>query len=127
MPLVAADIAVPLPFNTPVILVEIVMAGVDVAVATVPAKPLALATVVDVTVPPAVLTADVGIHWLVLACQDKNWPLVGTTLAVLTSLSALMLVTEYGAETSLALAKATQAPLCAKYILPSAWLCAIAP
>ena len=47
----AADIAVPLPFNTHVILVDIVIAGVEVAVATVPANPLADATEAEVTVP----------------------------------------------------------------------------
>jgi hypothetical protein len=43
--------AVPLPFNIPVMLVEIVIAGVTVLVATVPVKPLALTTLVEVTVP----------------------------------------------------------------------------
>ena len=53
MPLVAALIAVPLPFNSPVIVVESVMAGVVVLVATVPAKPLAVTTETLVTVPPS--------------------------------------------------------------------------
>ena len=51
MPAVAAEIAVPLPFKTPVIDVVSVMAGVVVAVATVPAKPLADTTLALVTVP----------------------------------------------------------------------------
>ena len=55
MPEVAALIAVPLPFKSPVMLVEIVIAGVVVSVATVPAKPFALTTLAVVTVPlPAV-------------------------------------------------------------------------
>ena len=41
----------PLPFRMPVIEVLSVMAGVVVAVATVPAKPLADTTETDVTVP----------------------------------------------------------------------------
>ena len=49
----AALIAVPFPSNTPVIDVDNVIAGVDVAVATVPAKPLAEATETEVTVPTA--------------------------------------------------------------------------
>ena len=52
MPLVAALIAVPLPFSRPVIVVESVIAGVVVAVATVPASPLADTTETLVTVPP---------------------------------------------------------------------------
>ena len=51
MPAVAAEIAVPLPFRTPVMVVVSVIAGVVVAVATVPAKPLAEATEAEVTVP----------------------------------------------------------------------------
>ena len=51
MPAVAAEIAVPLPFKTPVMDVETVMAGVVVAVATVPAKPLVETTLTLVTVP----------------------------------------------------------------------------
>jgi hypothetical protein len=47
----AADMAVPLPCNRPVIVVERVIAGVVVAVATVPAKPLAETTETEVTVP----------------------------------------------------------------------------
>ncbi len=43
--------AVPLPLSTPVTLVVIVMAGVVVAVATVPANPLAEVTDTLVTVP----------------------------------------------------------------------------
>ena len=52
MPLVAALIAVPLPFNSPVMVVESVMAGVVVDVATVPARPFADTTETLVTVPP---------------------------------------------------------------------------
>jgi hypothetical protein len=48
---VAALIAVPLPFRTPVMLVESVIAGVVVAFATVPANPLADTTETVVTVP----------------------------------------------------------------------------
>lgn len=48
---VAAEIAVPSPFRIPVTLVERVIAGVDVAVATVPAKPFADTTDTEVTVP----------------------------------------------------------------------------
>ena len=43
----------PLPFSKPVMVVVRVMAGVVVAVATVPAKPLAETTDTAVTVPPA--------------------------------------------------------------------------
>ena len=53
MPLVAALIAVPLPLSTPVIVVDSVMAGVVVAVATVPARPFADTTETLVTVPPS--------------------------------------------------------------------------
>ena len=48
---VAAEIAVPLPWRMPVMEVEIVMAGVLVAVATVPAKPFAGTTETLLTVP----------------------------------------------------------------------------
>ena len=51
MPLVAALIAVPLPLSRPVTVVESVIAGVVVAVATVPASPLADTTDTLVTVP----------------------------------------------------------------------------
>ena len=47
----AADMAVPLPCKIPVTVVLNVMAGVDVGLATVPAKPLADTTDTDVTVP----------------------------------------------------------------------------
>jgi hypothetical protein len=43
--------AVPLPFKTPVMLVESVIAGVVVALVTVPAKPFADTTETVVTVP----------------------------------------------------------------------------
>jgi hypothetical protein len=48
---VAALIAVPLPFKTPVMAVVSVIAGVVVEVATVPVKPLAETTDTEVTVP----------------------------------------------------------------------------
>ena len=48
---VAAEIAVPLPLSKPVIVVVSVIAGVVVAVVTVPAKPLADTTDTLVTVP----------------------------------------------------------------------------
>jgi hypothetical protein len=48
---VAALIAVPLPFRSPVTVVDRVMAGVDVGVATVPARPFAETTETDCTVP----------------------------------------------------------------------------
>ena len=51
VPALAADNAVPLPFKTPVIDVDTVIAGVDVADATDPAKPFAETTETDVTVP----------------------------------------------------------------------------
>jgi hypothetical protein len=44
VPDTAAEIAVPLALSTPVIDVDIVIAGVVVAVATVPANPFALTT-----------------------------------------------------------------------------------
>lgn len=47
----AAEMAVPLPESMPLIVVERVIAGVVVAVATVPAKPLAETTETEVTVP----------------------------------------------------------------------------
>ena len=51
-PVVAADMAVPLPCNIPVIEVLSVMAGVVVGLATVPAKPFALTTeTVDTPLP----------------------------------------------------------------------------
>jgi hypothetical protein len=53
VPETAAEIAVPLPFNTPVIDVEIVIAGVVVAFATVPANPFADVTETVETVPEA--------------------------------------------------------------------------
>ena len=51
MPAAAAEIAVPFPLSTPVTVVLRVIAGVVVAVATVPASPLADTTDVEVTVP----------------------------------------------------------------------------
>jgi len=52
VPAVAAEIAVPLPFKSPVMLVVMVIAGVVVSVATVPVKPFADTTLALVTVPP---------------------------------------------------------------------------
>lgn len=51
MPDVAADSAVPLPLTTPVTVVVRVIAGVEVAVATVPLRPFADTTETEVTVP----------------------------------------------------------------------------
>jgi hypothetical protein len=48
---VAADIAVPFPCKNPVTVVDKVIAGVVVAVATVPANPFAVTTDTDETVP----------------------------------------------------------------------------
>ena len=59
MPAVAALIAVPLPFRTPVMLVVSVIAGVEVAVATVPAKPFAVTTETVVTVPDPLIVPGV--------------------------------------------------------------------
>ena len=47
----AAEIAVPFPFRTPLMVVERVIAGVVVAFATEPAKPFAETTETLVTVP----------------------------------------------------------------------------
>jgi len=47
----AAEIAVPFPLRTPVTVVERVIAGVVVAVTTVPARPFAVVTDTEVTVP----------------------------------------------------------------------------
>jgi hypothetical protein len=55
---VAALIAVPLPFKTPVIVVDRVIAGVVVAFATVPAKPFADTTDALVTVPEPLVAAQ---------------------------------------------------------------------
>jgi hypothetical protein len=54
------EIEVPLPDKTPVAVVEIVIAGVVVAVATVPEKPLALTTETEVTVPEVAGLAQEG-------------------------------------------------------------------
>lgn len=64
----AADIAVPLPERIPVMVVVSVIAGVVVAVATVPAKPLADTTDTDVTVPEAE------------AASVSSLPVIGSTL-----------------------------------------------
>lgn len=60
MPDTAALIAVPLPLRRPVMVVDSVIAGVVVAVATVPANPLADTTDTLVTVPAAAV-AQVGV------------------------------------------------------------------
>lgn len=52
--LAAALSAVPFPFNNPVMVVLRVMTGAVLGVATVPAKPFAVATDTDVTVPTGV-------------------------------------------------------------------------
>ena len=76
MPLVAALMAVPLPLSKPVMVVESVIAGVVVAVATVPASPLADTTDTDVTVPVA--AADqVGVPAPALV---NTWPNVPAAL-----------------------------------------------
>ena len=76
MPLVAALMAVPLPLSKPVMVVESVIAGVVVAVATVPASPLADTTDTDVTVPVA--AADhVGVPAPALV---STWPSVPAAL-----------------------------------------------
>jgi hypothetical protein len=54
-----AEMAVPFPFRIPVIVVESVIAGVVVGVATVPAKPLAETTDTVVTVPPPATAVSV--------------------------------------------------------------------
>ena len=65
--------AVPLPLRTPVIVVVKVMAGVLVAVATVPAKPLAETTETLVTVPLVAGAAQVGAPPVVAV---NTWPVV---------------------------------------------------
>ena len=74
----AADIAVPLPFKTPVIEVLIVMAGVVVDVATVPAKPFADTTETLVTVPLVAGFAQVGAPPVVAV---STWPVVPAAVA----------------------------------------------
>ncbi len=66
--------AVALPFNTPVMVVDTVMAGVLVAVATVPAKPFAEATETDVTVPDVAGGCHVAAVLLVAVsiCPDEG-------------------------------------------------------
>ena len=54
MPATQAEIAVPFHFKSPVTLVARVIAGVVVAVATVPVNPFADTTLALVTVPPEV-------------------------------------------------------------------------
>jgi hypothetical protein len=76
VPLVAALIAVPLPLSRPVTVVESVIAGVVVAVATVPASPLADTTDTLVTVPPASVV-HVGAPAPPLV---STWPSVPATL-----------------------------------------------
>jgi hypothetical protein len=67
------EIEVPFPDNTPVAVVEIVIAGVVVAVATVPAKPLADTTETEVTVPEVAGDAHEGGEPVVAV---KTWPVV---------------------------------------------------
>ena len=65
--------AVPLPLSKPVIVVVKVIAGVVVAVATVPAKPLADTTDTLVTVPLVAGAAQVGAPPVVAV---NTWPVV---------------------------------------------------
>ena len=67
MPADAADSAVPLPFTIPVTVVESVIAGVVVALATVPARPLADTTETEVTVPSGLLD-----HWNADPLHSRN-------------------------------------------------------
>ena len=70
--------AVPLPLSRPVIEVDMVMAGVVVAVATVPAKPLADTTETLVTVPLVAGAAQVGAPPVVAV---KTCPVVPAAVA----------------------------------------------
>ena len=69
--------AVPLPLSSPVMLVVSVMAGVVVAVATVPAKPLADTTETEVTVPPPPPPATAVCTNAVVANLVELSPVVG--------------------------------------------------
>ena len=60
----AAAKAVPLPYNSPVMLVVSVIAGVVVEVATVPANPFAETTDTLVTVPPDPVAESVPVEKL---------------------------------------------------------------
>ena len=72
----AALIAVPLPLSKPVTVVDSVIAGVVVAVATVPASPLADTTDTEVTV-PVVGVVQVGVPAPALV---STWPNVPAAL-----------------------------------------------
>ena len=74
----AAEMAVPLPLSKPVMDVLSVMAGVVVAVATVPAKPLAETTDTLVTVPLVAGFAQVGAPPVVAV---STWPVVPAAVA----------------------------------------------
>ena len=65
-------IAAPLPFKIPVIVVERVIAGVVVLLATVPDKPLAETTETEVTVPVPETVLHVGapLPLLVKTCPE---------------------------------------------------------
>ena len=63
----------PLPLSSPVMVVVRVMAGVVVAVATVPARPLAVTTDTLVTVPLVAGAAQVGAPPVVAV---STWPVV---------------------------------------------------
>ena len=76
MPLAAALIAVPLPLSRPVMVVESVIAGVVVAVATVPANPLADTTDTLDTLPAAAVD-HVGVPAPALV---STWPSVPAAL-----------------------------------------------
>lgn len=68
----------PLPLSRPVMLVVSVIAGVVVAVATVPAKPFADTTETLVTVPLVAGAAQVGAPPVVAV---KIWPVVPAAVA----------------------------------------------
>ena len=70
MPDVAALIAVPLPFNNPVMVVPMVMAGVVEGFDTTPENPLPLVTEIEVTVPEPLTTAQLRLVPLVV----RNFP-----------------------------------------------------
>ena len=85
----AALIAVPLPLSMPVIVVDSVMAGVEVAVATVPAKPLADTTETVVTVPLPVETLVAEYHCVVDEALNSMYPVVGIDIATLISCASM--------------------------------------
>ena len=85
-PTVTAEIAVPLPCSNPVMLVVKVMAGVVVAVATVPANPFADVTETEVTVP---VPADAHVPSPLKSVLDDGVPVtIPTAVALLNRLLA---------------------------------------